>query len=120
MRYILVLMSILVLVGCQQNEVETLNKAAKACVNKTTEKCVNLKRNIQNLHDLAMDLQASPQGFGQSVLKLQGQILAIEKTLKEQKTPTSRLTALKSDLKRLKENYQARLTVIRWLEAPDA
>lgn len=120
MRYIWVLLGMLILVGCQQNEVEALDKAAKACVDDTSSKCIKLKHRIQKLHDLAMDLQASPQGFGLSVLRLQGRIVTTENKLKAKKLSQPNKAALQSELKKLRENYDARLTVIRWLEAPGA
>lgn len=117
MRFFVLLIGFVLLTACQQNEIEALDKAAKSCVDKTSEKCVKLKQKIQSLHDLTMELQASPQGFGSSVLKEQARIAAIKQTLRtHQSTPNQK--ALEKELQQLKDQYALRMIVIRWLESP--
>lgn len=114
----------LALIGCGgADELKTLEASVNQCVGKQSEKCSRLRNRLNMLHSLMVSLQSSPQGFGLSVMRLQGEIVSAKTKLRGLKATSVKDDNRKQLLKKIRALemiYQSHLTVIRWLEAPNA
>jgi hypothetical protein len=124
-KYLLLICASFSLAACASQDEEyyrlhpqLLQQAVQACPVKKPSllSCEELSQIARSTHELAYQLQASPQAFGKSILELQQTLAKQEAELR--KNPNQ--PALQSEIKKNKRNLAERLAIVKWLESPES
>lgn len=97
---------------------KALQTAIEQCPSKPPSKvsCEELQIIAMRVSQFANELRMSPQGFGQSILRLQEAIAKQENDL----TKNGAQPELKDMHKKNQQELQERLAVANWLESPES
>jgi chromosome segregation ATPase len=77
--------------------------------------CEQLQQMAVRIDKLAFSLRSNPQEYGLGILSLQEKISQQESMLQQKDDP-----ALQEQLKHAKEELEARIVVVKWLESPNS
>lgn len=124
-KYMLLLVLLLGLSACTVKDAEyyryhpkELEKVMAACPDKEPAhvSCQQIQDIAIHLNSLARKLQYNPQGFGETILKLQETVAKQQAALIKQSADKD----LESDLKKNKNDLAEHLVIVRWLESPES
>lgn len=78
--------------------------------------CQDLEVIAKRINELAYQLQYNPQGFGNTILKLQQDLAADKLALQKNKEDSALQAAIESKRRALDDH----LAIVKWLESPES
>lgn len=117
-------LAFLLLCGCVAHDEQyyrtnpkILNETLKSCPAKQPAKlsCAQLSAIAVEVNQLAYQLQMSPQGFGQRILKMQQNLASLE--LQRRQNPQSQ--EHDAEIAKIKQQLTEYLAIVKWLESPE-